>query len=208
MTKQMMLTAAGVVSALAGTATAQVAACYVETPVPTGGIVQLTITLDWVEMPSSALGFAGWNIAVEVDPLYGQVVGASYLTAAAPLIDQNNPFGGDPSPDVSGNTVQLSEGLNAFSPVQAFHTGGVLAVIEVDTSSAMPPGGVWMPAVTRKGDSPLGAFTYATSAGVPFSYLGVDFEDGEYGGTVFVPAPGSAAVLAIGGVLGARRRRV
>lgn len=167
----------------------------------TGEVIAVTISLDGTDID---LGFAGWNIAVDVAG--GTVLSASYDTATAPLIDQNAPFGGDPTPEVSGNTVNLSEGLNAFSPVTAFHTGGALATIMIDTAGAEPSDIVIS---TRLGDSPLGAFTFASQGTPPFSYVGTDFSDGSYGSATvsYIPAPASMALLGLGGLAATRRRR-
>lgn len=191
---------AGFMVFAASSALGQSAAVGIEGPssyIP-GNPVQFTITLDGTDI---GLGFAGWNIGVDVEG--ASIVEVTYATATTPLIDQENPFGGDPTPEIVGNSIELDEGLNAFSPVNAFHTGGALAIITLDLG--VNTGGLRI--TTRVGSAPLGAFTYATAGTPPFSYVGTDFSEATYA-SWRVPTPGSSAVLAIGGVLAVRRRRV
>ena len=201
------MTAGALVAIAAGSALAQSPHATVSITGPHFGLtpgepITLTVYLDYDGLPPDALGLAGWNIAVDVTG--GAVTGATYLTGASPLSDQNDPFFGDPVPTITGNTVHFNEGLNALTPANGFHTGGALATITIDTTGTTGQ----LFAASRLGDGPVGAFTYAQPSPNPaFSYVGTDFDNGSYGRWDIVPTPGSVAVLVIAGGLTGRRRR-
>ena len=200
------LTAALGTSALAQSPHATVGLDLSEQYFTPGTVVTVVVSLNYDGLPPDALGLAGWNIAVDfADGI--EVLGATYVTVARPLIEQNDPFFGDPAPDINGNTVNFTEGLNALGgPTSDYHTGGALATITVDTTNYhgfLILGDFF--ARSRMGDSPLGAFTYATpSPNFHFAFVGTDFSDGTY---ATVPASGSAAAFGLGGLFAARRRR-
>lgn len=207
----MRVFAVGVAASLASAAVAQPstqsANINVDTPVSfmQGDTVTLTVRLDGAQS-GGAMGFAGWNIGVDV--FGATVAGANYVTAAGPLIDQNEPFTPGFDFEISGGTIELNEGLNAFDAVNGFHTGGALVEITLDTSASTDDIQIF----TRRGSSSLGAFTAALPGQDPFSFIGQEFEGflGTYSSdtiTFIIPAPASVAVLGLGGLAMSRRRR-
>ena len=172
-----------------------------------GDSLTVTVLLNGA-LSDGALGFAGWNIGVDV--LGATIAGASYVTPASPLIDQNAPFTPGYGFEISGGTIELNEGLNAFDTASTpvFHTGGALVELYLDTTSSTGDISIF----TRKGTSPLGAFTEALPGVGSFAFIGQDIGVGfgtHTSGTItyVVPAPASAALLGVGGLVATRRRR-
>ena len=177
--------------------------------IPFGETFTVTVSLDYEGLPPDSLGLSGWNFGIE----WAQgltFVSATYLTPAGPLVDQSEPFISGYDFEVSERSIEFNEGLNPFdlnSPAE-FHTGGVLAEITFDatfyTGSTLP--GNYL-LISRFGNSPFNAFTYAAPPAFPFlTFTPTDFNAATYGGLP-IPGPGSVAVLAIGGGLAGRRRR-
>lgn len=207
---------------LALAAASQVSAAIVVTEVHSNGSGNSTYQADWFEITNtgaSAVDITGWKVD-DSSAAFGSAVafrGLTSIPAGASVVFVEGNSAGTNDTDVQNAFIAAWFGGSAPSGflIAGYGGSGIGLSTGGDAVNIFDAGGALIHGVTFGANAPGVTFdntTGASGAITTFSAVGVNgafnsVTGGEVGSPGLVPAPGAAALLGLGGLLAARRRR-